>query len=193
MLRVSGYVVGLVLTALASVVLLRHLGVVDFGRFVTVTALTAVIAGLTDAGLTVVGQREWVLRKTQEQRRQLLGDLLGLRLALTPAAIGLATLFTVIAGYPSVLVRGTLIAGAGVIFINVAAALTVPMTAQLRLGAVTIVDLVRQAAIAVGVVALVPLGASLGLVLRGLPVRGRDRRRRGGRPDRACATAHGRR
>jgi O-antigen/teichoic acid export membrane protein len=161
LLRVGGYLIGLAATALASVLLLRHLGVVDFGRFATVTALTAVIAGLTDAGLTVVGQREWVLRSSAPQRRELLGDLLGLRLALTPAAIGLAAQFAMLAGYPTVLVRGTLIAGAGVIFINVAAALTVPMTAQLRLGAVTAVDLVRQVAIAIGIIALVPLGAAL--------------------------------
>ena len=153
--------VGLGATALASIVLLRYLGVVDFGRFATVTALTAVIAGLTDAGLTVVGQREWVLRRSAHERRALLGDLLGLRLVLTPLAIALAVLFTVGVGYPSVLVRGTLIAGSGVIFINVAQALIVPMSAQLRLGAVTAVDLVRQVAIAIGIVMLVPLGATL--------------------------------
>src|SRR5262249_13792257 len=73
-LRVSGYVVGLALTALASIVLLRYLGVVEFGRFTTVTALTAVIAGLTDVGLTVVGQREWVHREEPERRRELLAD-----------------------------------------------------------------------------------------------------------------------
>ena len=128
----------------------------------TVTALTAVIAGLTDAGLTVVGQREYVLRRTAEERHVLLGDLLGLRMGLTPAAIGLATLFAWAVGYPSDLVVGTAVAGAGVIFINAAAALTVPLSAALRLGAVTLVDVARQIAIVIGVLALVPLGASLG-------------------------------
>jgi O-antigen/teichoic acid export membrane protein len=159
---VAGYGFGLGLTALASIVLLRYLGVVGFGRFATVTALTAVIAGLTDAGLTVVGQREYVLRETPEERHELLGDLLGLRMALTPAAIGIATLFAWAAGYSGTLVLGTAVAGAGVIFINAAAALTVPLSAALRLGAVTLVDVARQVAIVIGVLALVPLGATLG-------------------------------
>src|SRR3954469_8430148 len=67
-LRVAGYALGLALTGFASIVLLRYLGVVEFGRFVTVTALTAVIGGLTDAGLTVVGQREFVLCRTADAR-----------------------------------------------------------------------------------------------------------------------------
>ena len=40
--------------------LLRHLGVAQFGRYATVIALAAIVAGLADAGLTVAGQREYV-------------------------------------------------------------------------------------------------------------------------------------
>ena len=125
-------------------------------------ALTAIITGLTDAGLTVVGQRVFVLRETDEERRRLLGDLLGLRMALTPLAIGIATLFAWLAGYPTAAIVGVAVAGCGVIFINAAAALTVPLSAALRLGAVTTIDVARQVAIVVGVLILVPLGAELG-------------------------------
>lgn len=161
-LRVSGYVLGLLLSAISSILLLRYLGVVDFGRFTSVIALTAIMAGLTDAGLTVVGQRVFVVQATDAERRVLLGDLMGLRVSLTPVAILLATLFAWVAGYPSAAVVGTAVAGAGVIFINIAAALTVPLSAALRLGAVTAIDVARQIAIVVGIVILVPLGAALG-------------------------------
>ena len=44
--------------ALGSVVLLRYLGVVDYGRYGTVISLMAAAGGIADAGLTVTGSRE---------------------------------------------------------------------------------------------------------------------------------------
>ena len=49
--RTLGYGVGVGLTAVASILLLRHLGVADFGRFMTVTSLIAIVGGVTEAGL----------------------------------------------------------------------------------------------------------------------------------------------
>ena len=53
-IRGTGYAAGVALTAAASVLLLRYLGVVEFGRYVTVMSLIAVVSGITDAGLTAV-------------------------------------------------------------------------------------------------------------------------------------------
>ena len=72
-----------VLTAIASVFLLRYLGVVEFGRYVTVLSLIAIVSGVTDAGLTAVGARDLALRPMGEPRERLLANLLGLRLVLT--------------------------------------------------------------------------------------------------------------
>src|ERR671932_153718 len=60
--RGVGYLVGLVLGAAISVLLLRHLGVVQFGRYATVAALLGIVSGITDAGLTAVGARELSVR-----------------------------------------------------------------------------------------------------------------------------------
>ena len=48
-IRGLGYGLGVGLTAIASVFLLRYLGVDDFGRYVTVLSLMAIVSGITDA------------------------------------------------------------------------------------------------------------------------------------------------
>lgn len=159
-IRTAGYGVGLLLTAVASVFLLRHLGVVRFGQYTTVVAIVTVVQGVTDAGLTLVGQREYV-HADEERRRTLLADLVGIRLVLTPLGVLVGVLFAVVAGYPNALVTGTVLAGIGVVLAVVAATLTMPLGVDLRYGAVTTTDLARQLVIVVGIVALVVAGAGL--------------------------------
>jgi O-antigen/teichoic acid export membrane protein len=160
MIRVTGYGAGLLLTAVASIFLLRHLGVVRFGQYATVVAIVTVVQGVTDAGLTLVGQREYV-HADAERRRTLLADLVGIRLVLTPLGVALGVLFALVAGYPNALVTGTLLAGIGVVLAVVAATLTMPLTVDLRYGAVTATELARQLVIVGGIVALVVAGAGL--------------------------------
>jgi O-antigen/teichoic acid export membrane protein len=159
-IRTAGYGIGLLLTAIASVFLLRHLGVVRFGQFTTVIAIVTVVQGVTDAGLMLVGQRELV-HADAARRRTLLADLVGIRLVLTPLGVVLGVLFVLVAGYPSTLVSGTLLAGIGVVLIVVAATFTLPLTVDLRYGAITATELVRQLVIVAGIVGLVIAGAGL--------------------------------
>jgi O-antigen/teichoic acid export membrane protein len=128
----------------------------------TVVALLGILGALTDAGLSVVGQRAYVLNPEPAARRELTAALLGLRLAISVPAIAAATLFAWIADYPSVLVYGTAVAAASLFFINIAGALVVPLSARLQFGAVTAVDLVRNLGIAAGLLALVIVSAPLG-------------------------------
>jgi O-antigen/teichoic acid export membrane protein len=159
-MRVGGFGAGLLLTAVASVFLLRHLGVERFGQYTTVIAIVALVQGLTDAGLTVVGQRVYV-HADALRRRTLLADLVGIRLVLTPLGVTIGVLFALVAGYPNALVTGTLLAGAGVVLAVVAAALAMPMSVELRLGAVTAIDFVRQLVLVAGIIGLVVAGAGL--------------------------------
>jgi O-antigen/teichoic acid export membrane protein len=160
MIRTGGYGAGLLLTAVASIFLLRHLGVVRFGQYTTVIAIVTIVQGVTDAGLTLVGQREYV-HADAERRRTLLADLVGMRLVLTPIGVAIGVLFAVVAGYPNALVTGTVLAGIGVVLAVVAATLTMPLSVDLRYGAVTATDLARQLVIVAGIVALVAAGAGL--------------------------------
>jgi O-antigen/teichoic acid export membrane protein len=160
-LRAAGYLFSTGATAIAFALLLRHLGVVDFGRFSTVIALVTIASGLSEAGLQVIGQRRFAVASERERRR-LLADVIGIRLALTPIAVGACALFAVVAGYESVMVVGTLVAGAGAMIAVVAGTLAIPLAMHLRYIALTFVEVSRQLAIALGIVLLVVVDAGLG-------------------------------
>ncbi len=160
-LRVVGYGAGMVLTAVTSVALLRYLGVDDFGRYATVTAIIAIVGGLTDAGLNVVGQREYVLAATAGPQRLLVSDILGIRLLVTPVGVILACAFVSVAGYGEDMVLGALLAGIGLVIANAAVSLTLPLSTHLRFGWVTSAEVGRQVVIMLGILALVVAGSSL--------------------------------
>ena len=85
-LRGAGYAAGILLGAGTSVLLLRHLGVEDFGRYGVVVALVGIVSAVTDAGLTAVGSRELAILPPS-QRPALMRNLVGLRIALTLAGV----------------------------------------------------------------------------------------------------------
>lgn len=160
-LRGGGYVAGMLLVAAASVLLLRYLGVVDFGRYVTVMALIGIVGGVTDAGLTAIGNRELAVVSPGEERRRLVANLLWLRLALTPLGVLLAAVFALVAGYDETMVKGTLLAGAGLVLVNTQATVMLPLSVELRNVRLTVAELLKQAGTVVGMAALVIAGASL--------------------------------
>jgi O-antigen/teichoic acid export membrane protein len=159
-LRGAGYAAGILLGAGTSVLLLRHLGVEDFGRYGVVVALIGIVSAVTDAGLTAVGSRELAILPVAE-RPALLRNLVALRIGLTAAGVAAATGFAAIAGYPGVVVAGTALAGLGVLLLNTQSTLMMPLAIELRLGAITLVEALRHALTLVGVAVLVLVGASL--------------------------------
>lgn len=159
-LRVGGYVVGIGASVLSISLLIRHLGVADFGRYVTVVSLITIVQGVTDAGLATVGVREYAVR-TGEARNRLMRNLTGVRLVLTAAGTLVATGFALVAGYGSTLVLGTLVGGAGLVLSVAQGTLAIPLVSQLRLGWVTALDLLRQALTVAAFVALIVAGATL--------------------------------
>ena len=159
-LRGAGYAPGILFGAGTSVLLLRHLGVEDFGRYGIVVALLGIVSAVTDAGLTAVGSRELAILPVAE-RPALLRNLVGLRITLTAAGVLVATGFALVAGYPGVVVAGTAIAGVGVVLVNTQATLMMPLAIELRYGAITLIETLRHALTLVGVAVLVLVGASL--------------------------------
>jgi O-antigen/teichoic acid export membrane protein len=160
-LRSAGYLAGMVLGAGVAVLLLRHLGVVDFGHYVTVMALVSIAAGVAEGGLNVIGQRQWTHAGDAAARKRLIADIVGIRLVLTGSAMVIATGFAAVAGYGGTLVLGTALAGAGTVLAVTATTLAMPLTMQLRLGAITAVDFTQQLGTFVGITVLVVVGATL--------------------------------
>lgn len=159
-LRGAGYAAGLLLSVAVVPFVIRHLGVVDFGRYVVVTALITLVAGLTEGGLQAVGTREFTLRQGADRER-LMRNLLGVRIALTGLGVALAVGFAAAAGYDRTLILGTAVAGLAMLLQSLQTLLAVPLVSQLRLGWATVVDLLRQSLFAASTIALVALGASL--------------------------------
>ena len=159
-LRGIGYGAGLLLSAASVPIVVRYLGLVDFGRFVLVTALIALVGGFTEMGLQAVGMREYSTR-TGADRNRLMSNLLGVRISLTVLGVGVAIGFAIIASYDRTLILGTAFAGVALLVQSVQTMLMVPLVAQLRLGWATVAELVRQTVTVGLTLALVVIGAEL--------------------------------
>jgi O-antigen/teichoic acid export membrane protein len=167
-LRVGTYVLMMALSVLSAALLTRHLGVVRFGQYTTVISLVAVVSTVTDAGMSVIGVREFSVREGAE-RDELMRDLLGLRMTLTAVGVLLVGGFALAAGYGTALLVGALLASLGTIALVAQHTHTIPISAELRLGTLSALELARQVLTVAAIVVLVVLGAGvlalLGVVL----------------------------
>jgi O-antigen/teichoic acid export membrane protein len=167
-LRVLGYATGVLVSLGTASILVRHLGVKGFGKYVIVTSLVALVGSLTEAGIVVFGIREYVGRGASERAR-LMANLLGMRVALSLAGVACAVAFALAIGYGEALVLGTVIAGGGLIGQVVTDVLSVSLQAQLLLGRLTAVELVRRVLILAIVAVLALSGAGLLPLLAAVP------------------------
>jgi len=159
-LRVLGYGVGALCALVTAPFVIRHLGVEEFGGYVAALALISVVALVSDAGLTLVGLREYAVRD-EASRARLLDSLMALRLAVVTAGVAVACGFAAISGYDPALIAGTALAGAGLLLVVVEQTCSVALSSQLRFGAVTVLEVGRAALTAAGLLALVALGAGV--------------------------------
>jgi O-antigen/teichoic acid export membrane protein len=159
-MRAVGYGGVLALSLVAVPVMVRHLGVVDFGRYVSVTALVFVIGTFTEGGLTNLGIREYSVR-TGAERERFQRNLAGIRLTLGSLAVLVAVAFTAATRPDPVLIGGAALAAVGLLLSTAQQTYAVPLYAQLRLGWITALELFKQAVLTALVVALVLAGAGL--------------------------------
>jgi O-antigen/teichoic acid export membrane protein len=160
LLRSGGYVATVLLSVVSVPLLIRHLGIAQFGRYTTVIAIATIVGGLTDAGLVNIALREWTTR-TGADRSRVMRSLLGLRLELSAAGVLAGTLFALVAGYNGTLVVGTLIASCGVLLQSTANLLTAALQGELRFGWAAVIDISRQAMAVALIVILIVAGAHL--------------------------------
>ena len=159
-LRTAGYVLSLLLSLVSVPFMIRHLGAVDYGYFVTVMSIVFIIAGVTEAGLTYVGIREASVLEGRE-RESFLSNLVGLRFALTVPGVAVAVAITAATGAAPPIVYGTAIAGLGVVVALAQQTYMIPLNAQLRLGWVTILEILKQATLSAAFIFFVIVGAGL--------------------------------
>ncbi len=159
--RVVGYGVVNLLGVVSALILLRYLGVVDYGRYGTVLALIGIASGLADAGLTVVGTRELALRSAGEERRRLVGLMTALRLLLAVVFIAAAFGIGAAAGYDSVMLGGVALAGLGAILLAAQVTIALPLSVELRNARLVASEVIKQVVLVGGIALCALLGAGL--------------------------------
>jgi O-antigen/teichoic acid export membrane protein len=159
-LRIAGYTLGVAASVVSSALLLRYLGVVATGEYVTVLSLVTIAAGVTEAGLAAIGVRE-LSTLPPDRAGSFLRSLSGLRLVCAFAAVVFAITFAVLSGYSTTLVLGTLLAGGGFVLLTWQTTYLLPLLARLQLRQVTTVELIRQLGTVVLIITLVLTGAPL--------------------------------
>src|SRR5262245_33856619 len=159
-MRVGGNAAGIVVGLATATLLLRHLGVAESGRYVTVLSLVAIATSVVDLGLNVSGSRELALCGS-DGRAALMANILGQRLWITPIAVLAIVSFALLAGYPTRMVLGSALAGTGLYIVAMADALLLPLTVELRNAGLAFVDFLKQVVTLACVAVLVALGARL--------------------------------
>lgn len=157
--RIATYGLSLLASLVSAPLVIRHLGPAQYGYFATVTAAVFIISGVTEGGLNTLGIREFASGRTD--RHELLRNLVGLRIATTSAGIAAAALVATLLGARAVIAQGLLVAGAGLIVTITAETYLIPLSAQVRVTAVSVLGLVQQLSLAMTYVALVVLGAPI--------------------------------
>lgn len=158
--RVAGNAAGILAGLGTATLLLRHLGVAESGRYVTVMSLVAIASSVVDLGLNISASRELALR-TPADRHTLMANVLGQRLLVAPIAVVAVLAFAVLAGYPSSMRIGAVLAGVGLYVMALADALLLPLTVELRNAGLAFVDFLKQLVTLVCVALLAALGAGL--------------------------------
>ncbi|MEA2268773.1 MAG: hypothetical protein QOC64_1383, partial [Solirubrobacteraceae bacterium] len=160
LLRVVSYLVAMALSIATVPLVVRHLGVVDYGYYVTVSAIIFIIGGFSEAGLTYIGVREYVLLDGPARDRYL-RVLAGLRFVLTTVGVAVAVVFAWLSGSPAIVVQGTAIAGVGMLLALSQQTYAIPLMAQLKLGWVSALELLKIALLSACFLVLVLMGAGL--------------------------------
>jgi O-antigen/teichoic acid export membrane protein len=159
-LRLAAFVAGLAAGLGATPFAVHHLGPIAWGQYATVIAVMFIVAAITEGGLGQMGVRQLSVGQRRE-RRQFMRELLGLRITLTVIGAAMAFCFSLGVGYDSVVVEGTVIAGAGLLLTNVAGTLSLPLTAELRFGWLALIDFLPQLVSALTTILLVVVGTGL--------------------------------
>lgn len=158
LVRVISYAGMLLLSIISTAAVARDLGVERFGQFTAVISVTALIATVTDSGMTSVVTRQYAILAGAE-RKQILSTLLGIRTGLTAIGTSLAMLFAFAAHYDGALMLGMLAASLATFPLVVSHTLWIPVQNDLRIALLAGVDLARQALWSGGLVVLAFLGA----------------------------------
>jgi O-antigen/teichoic acid export membrane protein len=157
--RIGAYLVT-VLMSIGSVPLVtRHLGPAGFGRFATASSIVFIIGGFTEAGLNAYGVREYASGRADKER--MLRNLVGLRVSMTGFAVLCVAGVAALIGAERTIIYGILISGGGLMATITGENFGIPISAELRLTAASLLLVIQQFILCTGYVILVVIGAGV--------------------------------
>ena len=159
-LRAAAWIGGAALSLVSIPLLVRHLGVADFGRYVAVLTAVNIAALASDLGLAGLALREWSTADDAERPR-IMQTLLGLRLAVAAVAAVVALGFAAAADWSGAMVGGTAIAIVGLAAQVFGDFALVDLAGRLQFGRVALIELLRSALGTLLIVVLIVAGAGL--------------------------------
>jgi O-antigen/teichoic acid export membrane protein len=160
-MRTASFAGGLLLALASAPLLIRHLGDAEFGRYASILAVIAIVAGITEGGVNTIALRDLSVATDRAERDRLMSDLLGLRLALSCIGGGLSIGFAAVAGYGADLVLGTALAAIGMLLGLTQTLIAAVLQSRLRFGWAALIELARQVVTVALIVALVLAGAGV--------------------------------
>jgi O-antigen/teichoic acid export membrane protein len=152
-LRAVAYSTGILAGLISAPIVIRYLGVVGYGRYLTVISLVTVAGGITEAGVNAIALRE-VTTRDASRRASVMRDLLGMRIVLTCAGVAGALAFGTLVGYDRTLRVGILLVGVGLLAQVLQTLLETALQGRMRFGWSTTLDILRPAVSAALMIAL---------------------------------------
>lgn len=161
--RLVAYGFATAVAVVATSIISRAIGPVDFAVYATALSLIAVATGLSDFGLLALGIREFAALNGEERERNLRA-LITLRLLFSCVAAVAVIVFAVLADYSAEAIAGICAAAVGLVVLSLFISYCVPLQATYRFNQLALLDALRQglwsglmvlAAVTVGGVGLV--------------------------------------
>ena len=153
LLRLLSFAAMVMLSVASTAAVTRDLGVSRFGQYTTVISVTTLVTIITDSGMINIAIRDYALLDGK-RREERLSTMLGLRMGLTCIGTALSIGFAFAAHYDESLILGMALASAATFPLIVLHTVSIPLNSELRLGTLSLLELLRQVLWAGGLVAL---------------------------------------
>jgi O-antigen/teichoic acid export membrane protein len=160
LIRMLGHAGAMIMSLLSVPFMIRHLGDVDYGYYMTVSSIVFILGGISEAGLSQLGVKRYSAMGAAE-RPYFLQVLVGLRLTMTIVGVSAAAAFAAVTGQPGVVVGGTAIMGFAMLLTLTQQTYQVSLSSQLKLGWIAALEFVGSFTLSATTILLVVVGAGL--------------------------------
>lgn len=167
-LQTAGKVVSTILGLFTFALLARYLGQEGFGQYTTVFAYLGFFSVIADFGLYIIVVRE--LGRKEKSEEEILGNLLGLRLALAATILFIGVIAVFAFPYPGIVKTSVIIGAANFLFVAVIQLLVSLFQAHLQTFWVVLGEIAGRLVVIGLVLLLIAESSALSLIVAGVAI-----------------------